>query len=307
MKKVYVNHYPQPAPENQVKRDIILPALLIILSLIFTKDMLGGCYVTLPTLSASEGCIVASSAPSVSYGSVEFLWAKHEGNYIIAVTSWSTSTDLSYCPTESGYYRMCARKVGCSTMYEASDVYVEVCNLSITPYMLPEGGTWTQTDEITVYEGKDVHLGMQNVGYNNISLTAPDGSIDNSPNGSTYFSFYDVTAADAGTYTITYSNGSGCSVSEDLILNVMEYAKVGDFVFYDENANGIQDTDEEGLPNVTVKLFKVGDSEPINTKTTSETGHYLFDQVEPNQSYYVVFSNLPAGYHFFRSFKGLIR
>lgn len=160
------------------------------------------CYVSLPTLSANGACIEADQAPTSSYGAVEYLWAKRVGNYIYAVTGWSTSTSLSYCPETSGLYRMCARRVGCSRMYESSDVYIDIS------------------------------------------------------------------------------------------------ATVGDFVFEDDNYNGIQDTGEAGVEGVIVELYRVGETDPIATDTTDEFGAYLFENVTPNESYYLTFSNLPAGFEF---------
>ena len=92
----------------------------------FTPEANATCYVNMPSLSQSNGCAEASSAPTSSYGgSVEFMWAKNNNGSITPVTGWSTSTSLTYCPSNSGYYRLCARKVGCSTIYESYDVYVD--------------------------------------------------------------------------------------------------------------------------------------------------------------------------------------
>ncbi|HIC79309.1 MAG TPA: calcium-binding protein, partial [Sulfurovum sp.] len=70
---------------------------------------------------------------------------------------------------------------------------------------------------------------------------------------------------------------------------------LGDRVFLDLNANGIQDAeDNKGVANVTVKLYKEDNSFVAETKTTS-TGQYLFRNLVP-ANYYVVF-DIPNNYN----------
>ena len=91
---------------------------------LFSNTANATCNVNLPSLSESNGCAQASFAPYSYTGQVEFMWAKNNNGSITPVTGWSTSTSLTYCPSSSGYYRLCARKVGCSTIHESPDVYV---------------------------------------------------------------------------------------------------------------------------------------------------------------------------------------
>ena len=66
-------------------------------------------------------------------------------------------------------------------------------------------------------------------------------------------------------------------------------AKIGDYVWYDIDGDGIQDTNEPGVPGVIVTLYKDtdGDGIPdtaISTKVTNsgpDAGKYLFDNVDP--------------------------
>ncbi|MDF1694846.1 MAG: SdrD B-like domain-containing protein [Saprospiraceae bacterium] len=55
---------------------------------------------------------------------------------------------------------------------------------------------------------------------------------------------------------------------------------IGDFVWLDENANGIQDNDEEGIEGVVVNLLDA-DGNIIDTETTDDAGLYWFDNLEP--------------------------
>ena len=78
---------------------------------------------------------------------------------------------------------------------------------------------------------------------------------------------------------------------------------VGDYVWIDANNNGIQDSGETPVPNVTVALLNSDGSPatysdgttPVTTTTTNSAGHYVFDDLAPG-SYKVQFSTLPAGY-----------
>ena len=71
-------------------------------------------------------------------------------------------------------------------------------------------------------------------------------------------------------------------------------ASLGDFVWSDVNANGIQDAGEAGIGGVTVTLFKCATIVPIATTTTDGNGAYLFSGLTPG-CYYVSFAT-PAGY-----------
>lgn len=73
-------------------------------------------------------------------------------------------------------------------------------------------------------------------------------------------------------------------------------ARVGDYVWFDNNRNGMQDPGERGVPGVTVTIL--GSKLPANyanTQTTDAGGHYLFSDL-PAGEYTITFSGLPAGY-----------
>ncbi|MCP4127134.1 MAG: hypothetical protein GY753_08745, partial [Gammaproteobacteria bacterium] len=61
-------------------------------------------------------------------------------------------------------------------------------------------------------------------------------------------------------------------------------ASIGDFIWEDTNADGIQDVGETGISDVTVDLtepgpdgvFDTGDDLMIGTQSTDQTGHYIF-------------------------------
>ncbi len=77
----------------------------------------------------------------------------------------------------------------------------------------------------------------------------------------------------------------------DLGINIIP-ASLSDFVFNDENRNGIQDENEPGIPGVIVELFMCEASvndEPLETTTSDEDGFYEFVNLEPG-SYFVRFT-----------------
>ncbi len=97
---------------------------------------------------------------------------------------------------------------------------------------------------------------------------------------------------------------AGTTHRQPLIVE-MKAASLGDRVWHDANANGIQDAGEAGIAGVTVKLVRDqnldGDfndaGEQLGTTTTDANGNYLFKGLTPSLNYQVSFS-LPAGYAF---------
>ena len=63
---------------------------------------------------------------------------------------------------------------------------------------------------------------------------------------------------------------------------------IGDRVWEDTNMNGIQDKEENGLPNVHVELYKEGQTVALATTTTNSNGYYIFNNL-PTGKYYVKF------------------
>ncbi|MFC1969329.1 SdrD B-like domain-containing protein [Chloroflexota bacterium] len=78
-------------------------------------------------------------------------------------------------------------------------------------------------------------------------------------------------------------------------------ASIGDFVWEDADADGIQDVDEPGIDGVTVNLYSPNDV-LAGTTTTSNGGNYIFTGLEPG-NYYLEFI-APAGYIFSPSDQG---
>ena len=73
--------------------------------------------------------------------------------------------------------------------------------------------------------------------------------------GDTY-SFGDIIATESGIYETTVANDEGCETAYTIDLIVDDISCDENFlsgsIFYDENRNGIQDGNEEGINNLTI-------------------------------------------------------
>ena len=76
---------------------------------------------------------------------------------------------------------------------------------------------------------------------------------------------------------------------------MFQNASIGDFVWDDLDADGIQDAGEVGINNVSVELFNTADVSQ-GTTTTNAAGAYSFTGLTPGD-YYLVFAT-PAGFSF---------
>ena len=77
--------------------------------------------------------------------------------------------------------------------------------------------------------------------------------------------------------------------------SALQEAAVGDYVWFDENMDGIQDTSESGIADIVVNLYICEDS-MIATTTTDADGFYMFDSLDAGD-YYLGFE-LPDDYLF---------
>ncbi len=157
--------------------------------------------------------------------------------------------------------------------------------------ILRKSGVTTST-ATTLADGKYKFTGLVPGSYT-VTFAKPSGYNSFSPKGiGDADKNSDADTTSGQTVAITLLSGQ-----EDLTWDagVYKYASLGDFVWHDRNANGIQETSEEGVAGVTVTLYKSGVAS--GTTTTSTTGAYLFSNLVPG-SYSVKFDK-PAGYDSF--------
>ena len=100
---------------------------------------------------------------------------------------------------------------------------------------------------------------------------------------------------------MTNGNGNAIPPSNDTTANptvdfgLYQTASLGDRVWYDQNLNGIQDSNEvTSVAGVQVVLFDAVTNQPVATTTTDANGNYNFTSLTPG-NYFVQFA-LPAGY-----------
>ncbi|MDQ3250069.1 MAG: carboxypeptidase regulatory-like domain-containing protein, partial [Chloroflexota bacterium] len=95
----------------------------------------------------------------------------------------------------------------------------------------------------------------------------------------------------------TASTGPLAAGTQNLTLDMGIYqpASLGDYVWYDRDADGIQEAGEPPVPNVTVTLYN-GAGVVVGTTTTDTNGLYRFTNLRPGD--YAVGFTLPPTYQF---------
>jgi hypothetical protein len=109
----------------------------------------------------------------------------------------------------------------------------------------------------------------------------------------------------SGAYSLTETYENGCMVTASLTPTFNKCLSIGNLVWQDANNDGLFNSGESGLGNVTVRLFKakieggiptnIPDGIAIQTITTDTiTGKYIFTNLVPNS--YIVEIEAPDGY-----------
>ena len=106
------------------------------------------------------------------------------------------------------------------------------------------------------------------------------------------YAFYSVARDNAG-------NIEAISVTPDAATSTpSEFGTIGNFVFDDANANGLQDSGEVGVADVTVDLYQVdstGAELLLTTTQTTADGTYLFSDLDTSGEYFIEYT-VPAGF-----------
>lgn len=110
----------------------------------------------------------------------------------------------------------------------------------------------------------------------------------------------DVTGMNGPNTTDTFTILSGEEYC-DISAGYYPMATIGNTVFFDNNNNGLADTDEFGMADVIIELYDAVSHEMIDSQTTDSEGSYVFDylgkddyylKVVPPDNYLVTVANV---------------
>lgn len=141
---------------------------------------------------------------------------------------------------------------------------------------------------------------------NDISGTPGYYSFPNQPSGSYYAEFekpagYFVTTSTLGNTSTDSDINESCSTNvftlssnkADIDAGFYRKASISGYVWKDLSSDGIRDTGEPFMDNVTVKLYDIGNN-LIATTQTAGTGYYSFSSLDPGR-YYINVPNPDVG------------
>ncbi len=147
----------------------------------------------------------------------------------------------------------------------------------------------TITDNNGHYQLCDVAPGSYTLG-----VSVPPGYQFSSSNVGSDDLDNDFNPSTGKTATIIVGTGTNFTIDGGLNVTSTSKASIGDYVWNDLNGNNVQDLNETGIPNVTVQLY-TSFNVLVGTTTTDVMGYYIFNNLNPG-TYYLKFSNIPAGY-----------
>ncbi|TXB61881.1 collagen-binding domain-containing protein, partial [Phaeodactylibacter luteus] len=107
-----------------------------------------------------------------------------------------------------------------------------------------------------------------------------------------------VSPPESTIYAVSVTDANGCTATDEVMVTVDEAqcAGIGDFVWHDENADGLQGPGEMGVPGVSVQLTGTDvDGESVSLMTSTDAdGFYLFDKLVPG--IYTLQFSAPSGF-----------
>ncbi|SQE73303.1 Ser-Asp rich fibrinogen/bone sialoprotein-binding protein SdrD [Staphylococcus simulans] len=168
----------------------------------------------------------------------------------------------------------------------SNEVGIEGVTVTLTK---PDGSTVTT---VTDANGKYEFTGLENGDYT-VDFTAPEGYEATLVNVGD-----DALDSDGASTTVTINNADNYTIDSGFYKPVEEPTPVpatytvGDKVWEDTNKDGIQNSNEPGIPGVEVTLTKPDGS--TVTTTTDNNGNYEFTNL-PNGDYTITFET-PEGY-----------
>ncbi len=158
----------------------------------------------------------------------------------------------------------------------------------------------TVTDSLGNYQFIGMADGSYSVGFGNY----PAGYVPTLKSATNDATGSDVDNTTNRTVAVSLGVGNRDNTSLDAGL-VTSRAALGNYVWFDEDSDGVQDAAELGIPGVTVTLYRPGvgldgiagngdDALPVATMITDANGKYYFANLEPG-TYEVGFGTAPNG------------
>jgi SdrD B-like domain/Secretion system C-terminal sorting domain len=288
-------------------------------TVILTGTSTTGQSITLTMVTGADGKYLFNNLPAGTY-SVKFITPNgfvttaadkggndatdSDANPTTGTTPTFTLTEgQSNLTLDAGYYQLSSLGdfVFCDKnkngIQDAEDTGIPNVTVTLTG-LLGDGTTVTLTTT-TNASGAYNFSGLKPGTYT-VKFTTPAGFAGISPKDAGTDDAKDSDIDATGSVTVTVGSGT-TNTTIDAGFTPIPKASLGDTVFCDKNANGVQDAGEPGVAGVTVILTNTLTNLSL-VATTDAFGKYLFSNLDP-ASYTVMF-NLPFDYKFTSQDKG---
>ena len=163
----------------------------------------------------------------------------------------------------------------------------------------------TITDANGFYLFSNLLPGTYSVGFS--TIPASSSFTTQNATGSTAANNSDPDPATGKTATFTLVGGQSKTDIDAGLVSLK--AAVGDYVWHDQNRNGIQDATEKGIPGITVTLYKStnatigdGDDVAVASAVTDANGYYFINNVPvaaAGSQFYMRYTDVLTGYSMF--------
>ncbi|MFN8244266.1 MAG: SdrD B-like domain-containing protein [Ferruginibacter sp.] len=219
------------------------------------------------------------------------------GTYVLALGEDNLSVDLGIVPPASrntlgDYVWFDQNGDGLQTAGEPgiAGVMVTLYNNTGTPI------AYTTTDANGNYLFAGLADGTYSVGFS--TLPAGFAFTGKSATNDLTGSDADIISGNTTTVTLNYAAGGTSRDNRSLDAGLINTrAVLGDKVWLDANADGVQDASEKGISGVTVTLYASDGTTVLATAITDQNGRYLFTNLTAG-SYVVGFGTAPGGLEF---------
>lgn len=248
-----------------------------------------------------------------------YQWIYPEGFTMVSKSTKDQTIDLKRTYAPHGLYQICVN------IYDSNDAFVEQC---CRPFLFENcnsgcftGVTWYDKNNNGIRDGGENPIGnVQLVLFNSNNMAVDTVSsdftgvyrFDGLTPGNYYiksptlpgkvFVLFNATNLEFNS-DITNANGLGTTntlvaetgiCSENIDFGYVPLPSIGDFVWLDQNFNGLQDVGEAGIKDVKVTLFSANGN-PVATTTSNAMGRYKFESVATG-SYYLGFEPLASDF-----------